>query len=91
LTTRRNGYYPHTLTGKDGRRKAARVTVTICVASKQHLHRKTKRKHYTKLLYAVSRVRRTPADIRETYRRRFGIEVYQPECPSSAGLYQLAC
>jgi IS4 transposase len=74
LTTRRNGYYPHTLTGKDGRRKAARVTVTICVASKPYLNRKTKRKHYKKLLYAVSRVRRTPADIRETYRRRFGIE-----------------
>ena len=31
-----------------------------------------------------------PSEIAELYRRRWQAEVYQPDCTSSAGLYQLA-
>ncbi len=68
-----NGYYQHTLTSNTGgKQRTARVT--ICVASKGYTHKKTGRRRCKKLLYAVWKVRRTPHDIRETYRRRFGIE-----------------
>jgi hypothetical protein len=30
------------------------------------------------------------SDLAELYRARWNAEVYQPECPSSASLYQLA-
>jgi hypothetical protein len=67
------GYYRHTLTGHTGS-KCRRVDLAICVAIKQYTHRKTGRQRQKKLLYAVWKVRLTPDDIRETYRKRFGIE-----------------
>ena len=48
--------------------------VTICVASKGYTDKKTGKRRRKKLLYAVWKVRLTPQDIRETYRKRFGIE-----------------
>ena len=73
LMKQRHGYYPHTLTGKaNGRRSSTHVT--ICVASKEYLHEKTGKRRRKKLLYAVHKIRLTPRDIRETYRKRFGIE-----------------
>ena len=73
LLKKSDGYYPHTLTGNvDRKRRSARVT--ICVATKKYLHRKTGQRRQKKLLYAIWKVRRTPDDIRETYRKRFGIE-----------------
>lgn len=73
LLKKKDGYYSHLLTGKVGRkRRSARVT--ICVATKEYLHRKTGQRREKKLLYAVWKVRRTPDEIRETYRKRFGIE-----------------
>lgn len=73
LLTKPHGYYAHTLTSQAGGR-TRRTRLTICVASKQYTHEKTGKRRRKKLLYAVHRIRRTPRDIRETYRKRFGIE-----------------
>lgn len=73
LLKRNHGYYQHTLQAKvDGKHRSTRVT--ICVASKSYMHKKTGKRRRKKLLYAVWKVRRTPREIRETYRKRFGIE-----------------
>jgi putative transposase len=74
LLKNNNGYYRRTITGKDGKRKKARLTITVCVASKDYLHEKTGKKRRKKLLFAVSKVRRTWREIRELYRKRFSIE-----------------
>jgi len=68
-----NGYYQHTLTGNvNGKQRT--LHVTICVASKSYTHKKNGRRRSKKLLYSSLKVRRTPKEIREIYRRRFGIE-----------------
>jgi DDE family transposase len=68
-----HGYYGHTLTSqKGGRRRSTRLV--ICVASKTYVHEKTGKRRRKTLLYAVHKIRRTPREIRETYRKRFGIE-----------------
>lgn len=73
LSKKKNGYYQHTLTGKvAGKHRSAGVT--ICVASKSYTHKKTGKRRTKKLMYVVWKVRLTPRAIRETYRRRFGIE-----------------
>ena len=46
----------------------------ICVASKDYKHPKTGKRNRKKLLFALSKVRRVPEEIRELYRKRFGIE-----------------
>jgi hypothetical protein len=63
------GWYSHTL--KNGKRTAA---LSICVAYRTHKNRKDGKKKYQKLLFASWRVRGTPTQIREMYRKRFGIE-----------------
>lgn len=73
LLKQNHGYYRHTLhTNVDGKHR--RVDVTICVASKSYTQKKTGKRRRKKLLYAAWKVRRTPREIRETYRKRFGIE-----------------
>jgi len=73
IRKKKNGYYRHTLTGKvSGKQHTARVT--ICVASKSHKHKKTSKRRTKKLMYVVWKVRLTPREIREVYRKRFGIE-----------------
>lgn len=73
LQKKNNGYYQHTLSGKvNGKSRSTRVT--ICVASKTYTHKKTGKRRLKKLLYVVSKVRLTPREIRESYRKRFGIE-----------------
>lgn len=73
LLSKPHGYYAHTLTSRaDGRPTS--TLLTICVASKQYTHEKTGKRRRKKLLYAVHKIRLTPRDIRETYRKRFGIE-----------------
>jgi len=73
LLQKNHGYYPHTAwTNADGKPRSVRVT--ICVASKSYTHKKTNKRRRKKLLYAVWKVKRTPREIRETYRKRFGIE-----------------
>lgn len=73
IRKKKNGYYRHRLQGEvDGKQRSTEVT--ICVASKRYTHKKTGRRRTKKLMYAVWKVRRTPQDIREAYRKRFGIE-----------------
>ena len=74
LLKKKNGYYRQTITGQDGKRKKARLTINVCVASKDYLHEKTGKNRRKKLLFAVSKVRRTWREIRELYRKRFSIE-----------------
>jgi hypothetical protein len=50
------------------------VPLTIVVAYKSYRHHRTKKRHKKKLLYAAWRVPGAAVDIRELYRRRFGIE-----------------
>jgi hypothetical protein len=73
LRKKKNGYYSHTMTSNVGGKQRS-TKVTICVAGKGYRHKKTNKQRYKKLLYAVWKVRLTPRDIREIYRRRFGIE-----------------
>jgi len=73
LQNKPHGYYPHTLrTVMGGKKRSTRLT--ICVASKYFTHKKSGKRRRKKLLYAVWKVRLSPRDIRETYRKRFGIE-----------------
>ena len=75
LLKKKNGYYRETLTsGQTKDKKKTSTTVTICVSSKNYTHEKTGTRRRKKLLYAVWKIRRTPKEIRETYRKRFGIE-----------------
>lgn len=73
LLKKKVGYYRHTLTSNVGRKRRS-TRVTICVASKEYLHRKTGQRRQKTQLYAIWKVRRTPAQIWEIYRKRFGIE-----------------
>jgi putative transposase len=75
LLKKKNGYYRETITsGQTKEKKKTSVTVSICVASKYYTHEKTGKRRRKRLLYVVSKVRRTPEEIREFYRKRFGIE-----------------
>jgi hypothetical protein len=63
------GWHPHTM--KSGKRQ---VALRVCVAYRTHKHRKDRRRVQQKLLFAAWRVCGSPTEIRERYRRRFGIE-----------------
>lgn len=63
------GWHRHTL-----KNKQRQATITVCVAYRTHRHRKDRRRVQQKLLFGAWRVRGTPTEIRERYRRRFGIE-----------------
>jgi hypothetical protein len=63
------GWYTHTL--KNGKRT---VTISVCVAYRTHRNRKDGKRVQQKLLFAAWRVRGSPTEIRERYRKRFGIE-----------------
>jgi hypothetical protein len=75
LLKKKDGYYRETLTAGPTRgTKKSSTTVTICVARKNYTQKKSGKRCRKTLLYAISKVRRTPREIRETYRKRFGIE-----------------
>jgi hypothetical protein len=63
------GWYEHTL--KNGKRQ---VTIRVCVAYRTHRNRKDGKRKQQKLLFGAWGVRGTPTDVREDYRKRFGIE-----------------
>jgi hypothetical protein len=63
------GWYRHTL--KNGKRQ---VTVSVCVGYRTHKNRKDGKQVKQKLLFAAWRVKGSPTEIRERYRKRFGIE-----------------
>jgi putative transposase len=73
IRQKKNGYYRHRLSGQVGG-KPRSSEVTICVASKRYTHKKTGKRRTKKLMYAIGKVRQTPKEIREQYRKRFGIE-----------------
>ena len=63
------GWYSHTLNhGKEP------VTISVCVTYRSYYHRKKRKRGQQKLLFAAWRVGGTPTEIRERYRKRFGIE-----------------
>jgi hypothetical protein len=63
------GWYTHTM-----KSKSQAVKFDLCVASRWYRHHRTKKRRCQKLLYAAWRVHTTPKELRELYRRRFGIE-----------------
>lgn len=63
------GWYQHTM--KNGKRQ---VTVRVCVGYRTHKNRKDGKQVKQKLLFAAWRVQGSPTEIRECYRKRFGIE-----------------
>jgi len=63
------GWYRHTM--KKGKKELA---VSICVGYRRYRDRKTRKQKTQKMLFAAWRVRGTPIEIRERYRKRFGIE-----------------
>lgn len=66
---KRVGWYAHTMQSK-----GHTVTFGLCVASRWYRHHRTKKRRCQKLLYAAWRVHTPPRELRERYRRRFGIE-----------------
>jgi IS4 transposase len=52
--------------------KKRSTRVTVCVSTKYYTHKKKNCRK--KLLYVIWKVRLIPREIRETYRKRFGIE-----------------
>jgi hypothetical protein len=63
------GWYTHTL--KNGRHT---VTIQVCVSYRTHKNRKDRKRVQQKLLFGAWRVNGSPTEIRERYRKRFGIE-----------------
>lgn len=63
------GWYRHTM--KNGKRQ---VTLSVCVGYRTHKNRKDGKQVTQKLLFAAWRVNGSPTEIRERYRKRFGIE-----------------
>jgi hypothetical protein len=63
------GWYKHTM--KDRKRE---IPVRVCVGYRRHRHRKDRKQVKQKLLFAAWRVSGAPTEIRERYRKRFGIE-----------------
>lgn len=63
------GWYSHTM--KNGKQQ---VSVSVCVGYRRHRNRKDGKQVKQKLLFAAWRVKGSPTEIRERYRKRFGIE-----------------
>jgi hypothetical protein len=63
------GWYRHTL--KSGKQT---VELSVCVSYRTHKNRKDGKRKQQKLMFAAWRVGGTPVEIREKYRKRFGIE-----------------
>lgn len=69
IKKQRAGWYTHTM--KNRKRE---VTVSVCVGYRRHRNRKDGKQVRQKLLFAAWRVKGSPTEIREMYRKRFGIE-----------------
>jgi hypothetical protein len=63
------GWYRHAM-----KKDKKELTVSICVGYRRYRDRKTKKQKTQKMLFAVWRVHGSPTEIRERYRKRFGIE-----------------
>ena len=69
IRRQRAGWYGHTL--RNGKRA---VTLRVCVAYRVHKNRQDGKRKANKLLFAAWKVNGSPTQIRERYRKRFGIE-----------------
>jgi DDE family transposase len=69
LKRQKAGWYRHTM-----KNRREPVTFSVCVSYRTYYNRKQRRRGTQKLLFAAWRVRGTPTEIRERYRKRFGIE-----------------
>jgi hypothetical protein len=63
------GWYSHTMKNRE-----REVQISVCVGYRRHRHRKDRKQVKQKLLFAAWRVQGNPKEIRERYRKRFGIE-----------------
>lgn len=63
------GWYSHTL-----KNRKRQVSIRVCVAYRTHKNRKDGKRVQQKLLFGAWRVSGSPTDVRERYRKRFGIE-----------------
>lgn len=63
------GWYRHTM-----KNKKKQVTVSVCVGYRRHRNRKDGKQVKQKLLFAAWRLKGSPTEIRQRYRKRFGIE-----------------
>jgi len=64
------GWYAHAM--KNGAKR--KLEISICVNYRCYRDRKTRKRKRQKLLFAAWRVHGSPTEIRELYRKRFGIE-----------------
>jgi len=69
LKRQKAGWYRHTL--KNGK---ATATISVCVAYRSYYNRKKRKRGQQKLLFAAWQIHGSPTEIRERYRKRFGIE-----------------
>lgn len=63
------GWYKHVL--KSGKKQ---VPISVCVGYRRHRNRKDRKQVKQKLLFGAWRIKGSPTEIRERYRKRFGIE-----------------
>ncbi len=63
------GWYRHTM-----KSKGKEATFSVCVCYKTYLHHRTSKRCTKKLIYAAWGVGGAPVELREMYRKRFGIE-----------------
>lgn len=63
------GWYRHLM-----KAKGKEVTFSVCVCYKSYRHHRTSKRCQKKLIYAAWGVRGAPVELRELYRKRFGIE-----------------
>jgi hypothetical protein len=64
------GWYAHTM--KNGTKP--KLSFSVCVNYRRYRDRSTRKRKIQKMLFAAWRVRGSPTEIRERYRKRFGIE-----------------
>ncbi len=69
IKQQRAGWYSHSM-----KNRKKEVTVSVCVGYRRHRNRKDNKQVKQKLLFAAWRVKGSPTEIRELYRKRFGIE-----------------
>ncbi len=63
------GWYKHVL--KNGKKE---VPISVCVGYRRHRNREDRKQVKQKLLFGAWRIKGSPTEIRERYRKRFGIE-----------------
>jgi hypothetical protein len=63
------GWYPHVM-----KHEKQLLEISVSVGYRRHRNRKDGKQRHQKLLFAAWRVHGSPTEIRELYRRRFGIE-----------------